>query len=457
VTLPRPLAALLGPQLSLRPLWQQWGALGSITGLLGALAFFCARLILDLLWWIPGSIASLNLMELFTGGATALFAALFVADIRRHERHPCLLAFVPYVVVLGFGGMRNLELRAGMEILVKYISPLLLMFLISGWQNTPELRRRFLWVTSAVITIPVLVSLHHWLTGHHSSFELQGYRRLLGGYQNLHNHALMMMAFTSLAAWWFFQVKGRRNQAAMALFAAAALAVLYLTYVRTALVALAAFLGAFLFLSGRRPMLAAGIIVGSLFIASTPAMQDRFKDLVLFFVPGDDVVDKRKLGSGRWGIWTASVGEYLARPVGDIVFGLGIGKHYMLTAEAYNPLVLRKGGSVDAHSDYLTMTFQVGPIATLCYLSMQAQILRSGLRVLRGAPDLRVRQFAAYVMALNIGSVAANMVSNAFINRVSLGWFFWAMVGLLFAAERDLDKNGAGGPPGAEPQHRVIR
>jgi hypothetical protein len=88
---------------------------------------------------------------------------------------------------------------------------------------------------------------------------------------------------------------------------------------------------------------------------------------------------------------------------------------------------------------------------------MQAQILRSGLRVLRGAPDLRVRQFAAYVMALNIGSVAANMVSNAFINRVSLGWFFWAMVGLLFAAERDLDKNGAGGPPGAEPQHRVIR
>ena len=75
------------------------------------LAFFLGRIVLDLLWWIPGRVGSLNLMELFTGGVSGLAGLLIALDLRRHERHPCLPAIVPYVVVLAFGGLRNLELR----------------------------------------------------------------------------------------------------------------------------------------------------------------------------------------------------------------------------------------------------------------------------------------------------------------------------------------------------------
>ena len=48
-------------------------------------------------------------MELFTGGVSGLAGILVALELRKHARHPCLPAIVPYVVVLAFGGLRNLE------------------------------------------------------------------------------------------------------------------------------------------------------------------------------------------------------------------------------------------------------------------------------------------------------------------------------------------------------------
>jgi len=122
------------------------------------LAFFLGRILLDLMWWVPGRIGSLNLMELFTGGVSGLAGLLIALDIRRHERHPCLPAIVPYVVVLAFGGLRNLELRSAAEIMVRYLSPILILLLMSSLMDTRERRRRVIKWTVAVCAVPIVVS-----------------------------------------------------------------------------------------------------------------------------------------------------------------------------------------------------------------------------------------------------------------------------------------------------------
>jgi hypothetical protein len=406
------------------------------------LYLFAFRLVLDLLWWLPGKVLSMNLMEIYTGGVTGLAAILFVLELRRVDRHPCMPAFLPYVLVLLIGGLRNLEVRSAAEILAKYINPLLMMFLVSAFVNTREDRRRFARIIAMVSVIPVMISLHHLVTGHGSSFMLSGYKRLLGGYQNLHNHALMMMAFSALLIWWTLVVSDKRERLVTGGMAVIAMLCLYQTYVRTAWLALAVFGAVLLWASGRQRILVMGGLIGLVFVSFTPAVQDRFKDLVLFFLPNQEVMSRAKLGSGRMGIWTASIREYLSYGLGDVVLGLGIGKHWLLTREAFNPYTFRKGGQVDAHSDYLTMTFQVGPIATLSYIVMQFHILRCGFVVFKRSPDPWARQFGAYTIGMCVAATAANMVSNAFINRATLGWFFWALAGLMFAEYQQLRREG---------------
>lgn len=406
------------------------------------LTFFAGRLVLDLLWWLPGNFGSLNLMEIYTGAVTAMAAVLVVLDLRRVQNHPCTPALLPYVAVLLIGGLRNLELRSAAEIMARYINPLLMTLLVSAYYTERAERVRFAKVTAATSLIPVGVSVHHLVTGHGSAFMLQGYKRLLGGYENLHNHALMMLVFSAFLIWWTLAVKRWSHRLGLGLLAGLAVLCLYQTYVRTALLALAVFLVSLLALSGRRGMLAVAGLAGLVVMVATPDLQDRFKDLVLFFAPDESVMSREKLGSGRMGIWTASIGEYLSYPLGDILLGLGIGKHWLLTREAFNPFVLRKGGTVDTHSDYLTMTFQVGPLATLSYIVMQLQVLRCGWIVFKRSPDAWSRQFGAFAAALCVAATTANLVSNSFINRATLGWFFWAMAGVMFAEYQQLVRDG---------------
>ena len=75
------------------------------------LVFFGLRAIFDLLWWVPGKVAGLNMLEMFTGAVTALSAVLFILEFKRIDRNPCLPAFIPFMVTLAIAGARNLELR----------------------------------------------------------------------------------------------------------------------------------------------------------------------------------------------------------------------------------------------------------------------------------------------------------------------------------------------------------
>lgn len=404
--------------------------------------YFLVRILMDLMWWIPGSIGSLNIMEMYTGGATVLAGALMVLHIRRSERHPALLPFLMYALVLTIGGLRNLEVRTGAEIFARYLSPFIVMFVITAQLDTRRKRRNFVIATTAVCVIPVLISLYHLANGQQYKFFLQGYYRLIGGYMNLHPHALSMVIIAALAGWWSLQVEDKRHKAGFLVFAGAAALCLYFTYVRTGIVALGIFTVVLLWITGRKRTLAVGAVVVALFVAATPSMQDRFKDIAAILFPDDAIMDQAKIGSGRFRIWSAAIAGYFNRPFSDILLGLGIGKHFLLTREAFNPYAPAKGGFIDTHSDYLTMTFQVGPVATISYITMQVMVGWTSFQVWRRSPDRFSRQFAAFSLALVCGASAANVLSNAFINRITQSWVLWGTAGLTFAEYLQLQREG---------------
>jgi hypothetical protein len=304
----------------------------------------------------------------------------------------------------------------------------------------------------AVAGIPIVVSLLYLGRGQMNSYVLAGYARLKGGYQNLHSHALMMLCIAAMGLFHLHRAwlqKNRRNLVIFGLYVLGAAICLYFTYVRTAQLALVAAAGVYLLVTRRTKLLLAGAVVGLLLVLGSDTIQDRFKDLVLFFFPDDSVLARRKLGSGRMTIWTAAITAYFQAPIGDILFGLGIGKHWLLTRGAFNPYAIAAGGYVDPHSDYLTMTFQVGPIATLSYVAMQLQTVRAGIVVNRRSPDSLMRGWGAFTVALMAGATVANLVSNSFINRVTVAWVLWGSAGITFAEYLRLVEDGVVQPGGA--------
>ena len=408
------------------------------------LTFFAARAIFDLLWWVPGEVMGLNVLELFTGAVTGLGVVLFILEFKRMENHPALPAFLAFCFMMGVASLRNLELRSGLEILARYISPLLIMFLTSAFFTTRAERIRLLKVITGVMVIPIAVSLKNFFGGQASTYQLAGYDRLMGGYQNLHNHALMMMFITTLGMWWFLNVERQRKWTRLGLVAYMACSVflLYNTYVRTGMVGLAGFAGVYLWVSGRRSTLVWMAIALAAFVLLTPAMQDRFKDVVYFFEDQSSVeMDKDKLGSGRWGLWTFALTRFLRYPLGDIALGLGLGKHWVITADYYNPYMAHNE-TVDTHSDYLTLMLQVGPIAVFAYVAMQFAVVRYGYRLLQIGRDHTARAIGGYIVAYTASAVITTSISNAFIQRTTLGWYYWGIAGIMFAEYFDAVKEG---------------
>jgi hypothetical protein len=373
---------------------------------------------------------------------TALGFVLLLLELRRVDRHPSLPPFFVYLGVMAVGAARNLELRSAAEIAAKYVSPLLVLFLVPAFFTTRASRARFLRWGLAVFFVPVVLALYQYANGQMASYVRDGYHRLLGGYQHPHNHALVMVIVAATALWWWFQETSWQRKVLPALLLVGSSFALYNTYVRTGQLALGVFGVTFLLLTGRREYVAAGLVAAVAFVAVTPAMQDRFKDIVLLLFPDDDIIARHKLGSGRMGIWTASIGSYLDASPADVVLGHGIGKHWLLTRGAYNPYKMASDFNRDAHSDYLSMTFQIGPIATISYIVMQVQVVWVSWKVRAHAVSQRQREFASFMIALMVGATVANVISNSFINRVTQSWMLWAFSGLVFAEYFTLVQEG---------------
>ncbi len=393
-------------------------------------AFFALRAIFDLLWWIPADVFGLNAMELFSGAVAGLATILLVLELRRLPGHPGFLLFLPYLLVMTVAATRNLDIRDGLEIVARYLSPFVLMFLVTWFFDTRRMRKLLFDTITLAGVVCVAVSMWHLANGQMATYELDGFHRLLGGYKNLHNHALMMMFFSALATHAIFT---RRNTAARLFFGvylACSLTALYLTYVRTAWLAFGGFLLTYLWVTGRRGWLVVITILGGIVLSTSATFQSRFRDLVLFFTLDADQATRSHLGSGRVGLWNLAIHRYLQHPLGDIVLGVGLGKHWLLT----RPERFLSGKlGLDPHCDYLTLTFQMGPIALLSYVGQQVVAVRHALALRARGPDPWARGLGHLVIALTTSVVIANTVSNAFVVRTTLGWYFWGLAGLLYA------------------------
>ena len=73
---------------------------------------------------------------------------------------------------------------------------------------------------------------------------------------------------------------------------------------------------------------------------------------------------------------------------------------------------------------------------------MQFWVVRASWAVFKRSPDRFSRSFAAYSMALMIGATAANLLSNAFINRITQSWVLWGFAGVTFAEYLQLQREG---------------
>lgn len=410
------------------------------------LIFFSLRAILDLLWWLPASLASMNPSEAFSGAVAGLAMVLFFLVFRRFDKHPCIIPFLVYLLFMGVSAVRATALRDSAEILARYLSTFFIMFVGSEFFSTRRTRYTVVVVACAVGVVPVGVSLYHLATGQMSEVSLAGLPRLIGGYKNLHNHALMVMYFSIMGVFWAFNTRARLQRVMAVAFAAGAILCMYLTYVRTAWIGFALFCAVFLWMEGHTRVLVAAAIAVVLFGATNSLVQQRFMDFLVVFNQSAGY-DIDRLGSDRAGIWLTAIREYSYYTFGDKILGLGANQHTVLTAQ-FSHMYLSE--AKDTHNDYLSMLFQMGPFALLAYLAMQVQVIRYALRLRALTTQVFWRSFASLVIGLDLCQFFANAISNAFIHRTTIGWYFWGLAGVLFAEVKALEM-------GAEPLDPVTR
>jgi hypothetical protein len=397
------------------------------------LFFFGARNVIDLLWWVDVTVFGLNPLQIFSGTVGALVGVLFLTHLKRIERMPPFAAFLGFAVLVFVGFFRSADLVASVDDLVRYLSPFFLMFLVASLHDTPAKRKALVYTIATTGAIAVGVSLYHLLTGQMDSTVHHGYHRLLGGYKNLHNHALVMMFVAQLFFVLTLNQKTALRTAICAAICATATVCMWLTYVRTAAVGLVAFLAVYLVLE-RRFRLLAGVLVGMLVFAATSAVaQDRFSDLVRFWLNDPLQGGRRGLGSGRWDLWTMSISNFLEQPWTNQILGLGLYGYTEVTSDwlsKFSPGGIR---SIDPHNDYLSLLYQLGPVAVVAYVWMQWDVARNALLVGHGSADPWERSLCHFVVGMTATVIVTNCVSNAFVQRTTLAWYYWGLAGLVFA------------------------
>lgn len=398
------------------------------------LLFFALRATLDILWWLPASVGSLNVSELFSGAVASLAMVAFFFNIRRMDWNPNYPLFLLYILTMAIASLRGLDIRDGAEILARYLSTFFLMFLMAEYFSTEKARKGVILLVWVVGFVPILVSLYHLAAGQMQEYSLAGLPRLKGGYKNLHNHALMMMYFSIMGTWWFFQVRQRTWRILVGIVTAITLGIVYLTYVRTAWIGYAFFVATYLVLEGRWRLLLLMCAVGAVGIASNSVVQGRFYDFVSIFEDRVDL-DVNGLGSDRVGIWLTALKNWSHFPLADRAIGLGMSQQQSLTAEYVH---MSRIDWIDVHNDYLTILFQMGPIATLCYVGMQIQVFRYAWKLRCVSKDPFWRAFGTLMIGLNVVHFWSNGISNAFVTRTTIGWYFWGLAGLMLGQYRDI-------------------
>lgn len=414
--------------------------------MLALFSVFTVRGVLDLLWWIPGTIGGLNMLQLFSAAVFVLITTQLFLDLKRMQHHECFQWFLGFLLLMVIATLRSSDIVRNLDSVVRYLSPFILFFMVSIYFDKRRLRYALLLTISMVGIIPLSLSLYHLMTGQADTMSLHGYNRLLGGYKNLHNMALMTLIFLTLWVFWLVQTQSMFKSLLLLVLLGGGGLALYKTYIRTGFLGLTVFIATALLFHKRYRTLAAAGAMSLLILFLSPDLQDRFSDLMLVFDTDSIMLDKRKLGSGRWGIWTISMNKYMEQPVWDFFLGIGLGGQRLMTLD----WVKRFGAmhiTLDPHNDFLLLLFQIGPFGVLCYLAIQWKVYKAAraIHAMEHA-DRFARNLATFATALTAMVFVTNSISNSFIHRTSPGWFYWCVCGLMFAEYADLKRQAAVAP-----------
>lgn len=396
--------------------------------LLAAIVF---RVFLDILWWVPFQVGGLNLSQIFSGAVFAMLSSVVLMRLRELRRHPAALWAMATLGLLILAAARAIEFAEDIDILVRYLTTPLMILAAAVVFDSPAHRRRLIMLVVLAAVVPVLQSGSQLVLGV-GDYVLHGYRRLLGGYQNIHNHALVMLCFSMLFLAVFQSAERRLVRWGALAMAGIALVAIYFTYTRTGLLGWAVSVLTALLVQRRFRLVGAAMLAGSVFVLFDPDVQDRFGDLLAVFDPNVVSTDRQALGSGRWGLWSWSMKEYLERPVADVLMGLGLGGHRLTTLD-WSRAFHRVGLTLDPHNDYLLLLYQMGPLGVVAYLGMCWVTFRESVFLSRFGVDAWTRSFGAAIAGLTVGVLVTNAVSNSFIHRSAPGWYYWCFAGLVIA------------------------
>jgi hypothetical protein len=340
------------------------------------------RIGLDLLWWVelPGgwTVAQLG------GGAIALVLLILVALRWRglalwSLRAPALAVAAALAVGLARSDSGFVAVREGL-LLATPVAFVAAWFSLGGGRRAPVV-----WVWSA--SVPVAISLAALGAGQPAERLVNGIPRLVGGYDNLHTHAVTL-AVATVAALGLL----RRSPAAGALAGAAGLCVV-LGWVRAAFLLVLVALVVERLAAGRPGSAAAvGLGVGGAFV-----------------VAGVTVGRWADLDSGRIHIWTDAFAHWLAGGAADVVLGRGLGGQLGLHRH------------LDPHSDALSVLFQLGPLGLAAVAWFVVAAFVGVLR--RGTPQ------AHHAAGLLAGLVVAGIVSNDGFSRATAALWTAGLVG----------------------------
>lgn len=423
-------------------------------GLAGVISFFhkprmmlfiilFVRIQLDLFWWLPFSIGPVNLLAAFTGGVTVLGTILaiirFPNDI---ERHPCTPYFLALIFFLLFGAVRAFNSSIMIDEFFRIYSPILMIFLATSlFQKKGDWERvMFAFLISSFI--PILASLYHLVTGQMSNITLDGVQRLLGGYQNLRNHALMMFIFSCSGVYFFFRSKTNAQRIFFGLYCILTLSFLYLTQTRATLIIFGVFTLIYLYLTNRKSWLTAGMFAVIILVFVNPSIFQRFSEFTRIFSffseNSPQEIDLSSMGSGRFGLWSNSMEAYLDHSVPEVLLGLGFGYHWVLTRGAYSGFALVQGGFVDTHNDMLRILYQIGPFGLILLCLMLVHGIKTSLWVIKNATTPQQKEMGAILVALCIAIIINNVLSNGINSRTTFGWCFWSLLSISYISKREI-------------------
>ena len=261
------------------------------------LVFFSLRVLFDLLWWVPGEVMSMNASELFTGVSTGVIGIIFIFEFKRFDWNPMLKWFVPFAMAMAIGLIQSSNFRASIEALTRFLSPFIMMFVVSGFFPTEKARKKLFLTIVLFSIIPIVTSLYHWANGQMSTYSLSGIPRLLGGYKNLHNHAHMMMFCASLMLSCTFVSRGTPKKLLFGGLTIAAVSCLYMTQVRTTQLSFIIFAVTYLWVSGQRKLTSALVIGVAIAVISVPLLRERFEDILMVFSDQTETNDYCMIGS----------------------------------------------------------------------------------------------------------------------------------------------------------------